>query len=71
MEQASSFPKGKHDDMVDAMSQALLRLIFFSSEIPRVYTDAELEERPDYKYNVMLKEVTGGKPDRGFFKEGT
>ena len=71
VEQASSFPKGKHDDMVDAMSQALLRLIFFSAEIPRTFTEEELEQQPDYKYNQMLGEVTGGKPDRGFFKEGT
>ena len=36
IDQCASFPNGKHDDMVDAMSQALARLIFtnVSGEIP-------------------------------------
>lgn len=36
IDQCASFPNGKHDDMVDAMSQAMARLIFtnVSGEIP-------------------------------------
>ena len=32
--QCSSFPNGKHDDMVDCMSQALNRLIYYGSSLP-------------------------------------
>ena len=38
IEQCSSFPNGKHDDMVDSMSQALTRLMFtrtFKKEMKR------------------------------------
>ena len=35
IEQASAFPNGKNDDMVDAMSQALNRFIFFFANAPR------------------------------------
>lgn len=34
IEECASFPKGKHDDQVDAMSQALNRFIYFWAEIP-------------------------------------
>jgi predicted phage terminase large subunit-like protein len=34
VEEAASFPKGKHDDQVDAMSQALNRFIYHNAEIP-------------------------------------
>ncbi|WP_051287552.1 phage terminase large subunit [Paenibacillus taiwanensis] len=34
VEEAASFPNGKHDDQVDAMSQALNRFIYFSGDIP-------------------------------------
>lgn len=34
VEEAASFPNGKHDDQVDAMSQALNRFIFFSGDVP-------------------------------------
>jgi predicted phage terminase large subunit-like protein len=34
VEEAASFPKGKHDDQVDAMSQALHRFIYFSGDFP-------------------------------------
>jgi len=33
VEEAASFPNGKHDDQVDAMSQALHRFIYFSGDI--------------------------------------
>ncbi|MET3699523.1 predicted phage terminase large subunit-like protein [Bacillus oleivorans] len=34
VEECASFPKGKHDDDVDSMSQALNRLYYFYAEIP-------------------------------------
>ncbi|MGV6934107.1 phage terminase large subunit [Paenibacillus sp. CMM36] len=34
VEEAASFPNGKHDDQVDAMSQALHRFIYFSGTLP-------------------------------------
>jgi predicted phage terminase large subunit-like protein len=42
VEEAASFPKGKHDDQVDAMSQALNRFIYFSGDFP----DKEKEPLP-------------------------
>lgn len=33
VEEAASFPNGKHDDQVDAMSQALHRFIYFSGDV--------------------------------------
>lgn len=35
IDQCSSFPNGKNDDMIDSMSQALNRFIFFSAELPK------------------------------------
>jgi predicted phage terminase large subunit-like protein len=34
VEEAASFPSGKNDDQVDAMSQALHRFIYFSGDLP-------------------------------------
>lgn len=34
VEECASFPKGKHDDCVDAMSQALNRFIYYYAELP-------------------------------------
>ncbi|WP_256975106.1 phage terminase large subunit [Paenibacillus amylolyticus] len=34
VEEAASFPNGKHDDQVDAMSQALHRFIYFNGNMP-------------------------------------
>ncbi|MFY0760199.1 phage terminase large subunit [Metabacillus dongyingensis] len=34
VEEAASFPKGKNDDQVDSMSQALNRFIYFYGELP-------------------------------------
>lgn len=36
VEEAASFPNGKHDDQVDAMSQALHRFIYFNGILPVV-----------------------------------
>lgn len=44
VDQFSAFPKGKHDDMVDAASQALNRFIYYSAE-PAIITP----ENPMYK----------------------
>lgn len=38
VEEAASFPNGKHDDQVDAMSQALNRFIYFNGNIPETST---------------------------------
>jgi predicted phage terminase large subunit-like protein len=35
IEQCNAFPSGKHDDMVDAMSQALNRFIYFMADLPK------------------------------------
>lgn len=35
IEEASAFPNGKHDDMVDSMSQGLNRLIYFYGQLPQ------------------------------------
>lgn len=35
VDQCSSFPNAKHDDMVDAMSQALNRFMWFYSDVPQ------------------------------------
>jgi predicted phage terminase large subunit-like protein len=34
IEECASFPKGKHDDQVDAMSQALNRFIYYYADLP-------------------------------------
>jgi predicted phage terminase large subunit-like protein len=36
VEECASFPKGKHDDQVDAMSQALNRFIYYYADLPPV-----------------------------------
>jgi hypothetical protein len=33
VEECANFPNGKHDDMVDCMSQALYRFIYLSGEL--------------------------------------
>lgn len=43
VEQCAAFPSGKHDDMVDAMSQALNRMIYVDGE------DEEPEEEKRYR----------------------
>jgi hypothetical protein len=35
VEQCAAFPNGKHDDMVDQMSQALARLIYMPALLPQ------------------------------------
>lgn len=65
VEECSSFPNAKHDDDVDAMTQALNRFIYHSADIPKLDED----EEPD-RYGKMVEQLTGGRIDRGFFDAG-
>jgi predicted phage terminase large subunit-like protein len=60
VEEAASFPKGKNDDQVDAMSQALNRFIYHSAEIPKEHDPDNLT--PHEKHQKAVKQMTGGKP---------
>lgn len=57
IEEAASFPKGKHDDQVDAMSQALNRFIYHNAEVPAEHDPYELTAQE--KHVQMIKDVTG------------
>lgn len=61
VEQCASFPNGKHDDDVDAMTQALNRFIYHSASIP-VASDPD-NPTPTEKHHKSLKVLTGGKPN--------
>ena len=57
VEQCSAFPQGKHDDMVDAMSQALNRFIYFMANVGKQpikgwYTPGELEDLGHNKMQI-------------------
>jgi len=58
IDQCASFPNGKHDDMVDAMSQALARLIF-------THTGGKIPPKPkgDWDFVRKPKRVGTGKGD--------
>lgn len=60
VEEAAAFPKGKNDDQVDAMSQALNRFIYFSAEIP-AESDPD-NPTPQEKHAKAVKQMTGGQP---------
>jgi predicted phage terminase large subunit-like protein len=46
IDEAASFPNGKHDDMVDAMSQSLHRFIYYRKNIKEeTYEDTSMEAR--------------------------
>jgi predicted phage terminase large subunit-like protein len=53
VEEAASFPNGKHDDQVDALSQALNRFIYFSGDLPE-------ESKPSTPFPFRTEEPTGG-----------
>ncbi|MFF2156066.1 phage terminase large subunit [Paenibacillus chitinolyticus] len=53
VEEAASFPKGKTDDQVDTMSQALHRFIYFSGDFP------EPEKQPT-PFPFRTEEPSGG-----------
>jgi predicted phage terminase large subunit-like protein len=60
VEEAASFPNGKHDDQVDAMSQALNRFIYHNAEIPPEHDPNNLTTAE--KHAKAIKQITGGKP---------
>lgn len=53
VEEAASFPKGKHDDQIDAMSQALHRFIYFNGALAE-------EEKKKTPFPFRTEEPTGG-----------
>jgi predicted phage terminase large subunit-like protein len=53
VEEAASFPNGKHDDQVDAMSQALHRFIYFNGILPQT-------EKTTTPFPFRTDESTGG-----------
>ncbi|WP_010098936.1 phage terminase large subunit, partial [Ornithinibacillus scapharcae] len=61
VEEAASFPKGKHDDQVDAMSQALNRFIYYYAELEKA-SDPD-NPTPQERYQKSVQEMTGGEPD--------
>jgi predicted phage terminase large subunit-like protein len=62
IDQCSSFPSGKNDDMVDAMSQALNRFIFFGADVPKK------TERDDWdlKNRIKSAKYNDARIDRSF-----
>lgn len=67
LNEASAFPNGKHDDMVDAMSQALNRFIYYLAQIPKDIDP--FNPTPQEKLNKSIKAMTGGKPPVKYFLE--
>lgn len=62
IDQCASFPNGKHDDMVDMMSQALSRLIF-TRTMRRMIKEARKGDRY-FNFPNMTKKTGVGKGDR-------
>jgi predicted phage terminase large subunit-like protein len=61
VDQCSKFPNGSHDDMVDSMSQALNRFIYFSANLPK--------QQPKYNFpseRPSPNTFTGGSLDRSY-----
>ncbi|MEW4371783.1 phage terminase large subunit [Paenibacillus kandeliae] len=54
VEEAASFPNGKNDDQVDAMSQALHRFLYAKSTIPE-----EQRDQTPYQFRSNLEEPSG------------
>lgn len=65
VEECASFPKGAHDDDVDAMSMALNRLYYQYAHEPEVSEQLTPEER----HKNMVTEMTGGEPDVDAFMD--
>lgn len=59
IDQCASFPNGKHDDMVDSMSQALTRLIF-SKSTRRIIRQARNSERSFNVRSAIKKRLDVG-----------
>lgn len=53
VEECASFPKGKHDDQVDAMSQALNRFIYYYANLPAA-------PKPEVPYPFRTDDNEGG-----------
>lgn len=54
VDQCSKFPNGDHDDMVDSMSQALNRFMYYSAEIPK--------SAPHYNFDFERPKKQFGEP---------
>lgn len=65
VEECSAFPNGKHDDDVDAMTQALNRFIYHSANIPKI--DDPDNPTPQEKHQKAVKAMTGGKANVAAF----
>ena len=59
IDQFTAFPNGRHDDMVDAASQALQRMIYSSGEY-------EVPAIPEYEMREMAVEEAFNDPDKLF-----
>lgn len=59
VDQCAVFPNGKHDDMVDGMSQALARLIFIHTN-GRIYDKA----KSDWNFNTRPKRISVGRGEQ-------
>jgi predicted phage terminase large subunit-like protein len=66
VEEAASFPNGKNDDQVDAMSQALNRFIYFAGTIPDTSTKTYNFNSEKPKPNAF----TGNKIDDSYIAGG-
>jgi predicted phage terminase large subunit-like protein len=69
VEEAASFPNGKHDDQVDAMSQALNRFIYHNADIPLEHDPDNLTPSSE-KQAKAIKQITGGKPKLSAYTKG-
>jgi hypothetical protein len=66
VEECASFPNGKHDDQVDAMTQAINRMMYYRNiEKPSIeyreggqYSRAELKLKgfKDFQIGIMVKD---------------
>jgi predicted phage terminase large subunit-like protein len=59
LNEASAFPNGKNDDSIDAMSQALNRLIYYYADIPEA-SDPD-NPTPQERHQSAVNTMTGGK----------
>ncbi len=57
VEECSAFPNGKHDDDVDAMTQALNRFIYHSASIPKIADEDNPTQQE--KHQKMVRAMTG------------
>lgn len=60
VEECAAFPNGQHDDDVDAMTQALNKLIYHSGTIPKE-PDPD-NPTPAEKHQKAIRAMTGGSP---------